>query len=79
MAPAPEQCAERQKIADAIRVVLNQILFLHASKVAAKNDLEKMELIDVALEKAVAQESSLREIFQKHLQSHGCQPPSAVE
>jgi len=78
MAPAAEQCAELEKIAEAIRVVLNQILFLRASKVEAKNDLEKLERIDLALEKATERESALREMFQKHLQSHGCQPPTAV-
>ena len=76
MAPAPEQCAEREKIAEAIRAVLSQILFLHAAKVDANDDA--LEHLDKRLEKATASETSLREMFQRHLKGHGCEGPRAV-
>ena len=76
MAPAPEQCAEREKIAKAIRAVLSEILSLHAAKVAAKGD--ELERVHTALAVATARESSLRVKLQAHLKSHGCEAPKAV-
>lgn len=77
MAPAPAHCAEREKIAEAIRTVLREILALHSAKVGAQGD--RLSRIEKHIENATARESSLREIFQRHVQAHGCQPPTAVE
>ena len=77
MAPTPEQCAERDKIAEAIRTVLSEILSLHSAKVDAQGD--RLGRIEKHIEHATARESALREMFQRHLQAHGCQPPTAVE
>ena len=82
MAPArlaPEQCVEREEIAESIRAVINQILSLHSAAVDAKGDLRKKEHIDNELEKAQAREASLLERFQAHIQSHGCQSPKVLQ
>jgi hypothetical protein len=81
MAPArvsPEQCAEREEIAESIRSVIGEILSLHTAAVDANGDLNKMERIDQELQNAQARESSLLEKFQAHLKSHGCQRQKAL-
>jgi len=74
----PLLCIEQERIAQSIRAVSSQILSLHAAKVHAGGDPEKLERIDKELEKAQALGSSLLEQFQAHIQSHGCKAPKAV-
>lgn len=84
MAPAPQQCAEREKIAQAIRAVMSQILSLHAeaealNKAFKRDDLDEMERVDNALANAQARESSLLDKLHAHIQSHGCQRYKVLE
>ena len=84
MAPAPEQCAEREKIAHAIRTVMSQILSLHAeaealNKPFQKRDFDEMERVDKELQNAQARESSLLDTLHAHIQSHGCQRYKVLE
>ena len=77
-------CADQDQIAASIRTVLSRILSLNAEaealgKAPKKADLDKLERIDNALEKALAKESSLLKEFQAHIRSHGCQAPKAAE
>lgn len=76
-------CADQDQIAESIRTVMSRILSLHAeadalNKPFKKTDLDKLERIDNALEKAFAKESSLLKEFQDHIRNHGCRAPKAV-
>lgn len=79
--PVREICAKREEIAQSIRDVMTRILDLHVAKIEVlkEGDLHRLKRIGDEIGEAAALETALLERFEAHINSHGCQPPKALQ